>query len=104
MADPSASKTCIVTGGSSGVGRAIARGLAAAGATVILAARDRTYERQQRFAAAFKALHGSLRCPGLLGLDIGTAEGMALAREKDLFKTLCAAYVRDAAEILEEVL
>jgi NAD(P)-dependent dehydrogenase (short-subunit alcohol dehydrogenase family) len=33
-------RTCIVTGGSSGVGRAIARGLARAGAEVIVASRD----------------------------------------------------------------
>jgi hypothetical protein len=29
---------------------------------------------------------------------------MKLAREKNLFKTLCAGYVRHAAEILEEIL
>jgi len=69
-----------------------------------LAARDRTYALQQRFAEKFKALHGSIPCRCLLGLDLGTAEGMALAREKNLFKTLCSGYVRSAAEILEEIL
>jgi C_GCAxxG_C_C family probable redox protein len=65
-----------------------------------LAARDRTYELQGRFAERFKALHGSISCPGLLGLE----RDMGLAREKNLFKTLCAGYVRSAAEILYEIL
>ena len=69
-----------------------------------LEARDRTYALQSRFTEKFKALHGSLHCSGLLGLDLGTDEGMALAREKNLFKTLCAGYVRSAAEILDEIL
>ena len=69
-----------------------------------LAARDKTYALQQRFAERFKGLHGSLSCRGLLGLDIGTSQDMALAREKNLFKTLCAGYVRSAAEILDEIL
>jgi C_GCAxxG_C_C family probable redox protein len=70
-----------------------------------LEARDRTYALQNRFAAAFKELHGSLSCPGLLdGLDLGTCEGMALARERNLFKTRCASYVRSAAEILDGIL
>lgn len=69
-----------------------------------LEARARTYALAQRFAEDFKGLHGSIHCRGLLGLDIGTEEGMNLAREKGLFKTLCAAYVRRAAELLEEIL
>jgi len=69
-----------------------------------LEARDRTYALEQRFADAFKRRHGALRCPALLGVDLGTAEGMALARERNLFKSRCAAYVRSAAEILDEIL
>jgi C_GCAxxG_C_C family probable redox protein len=69
-----------------------------------LAARDRTYDLQRRFAEKFKALHGAISCRGLLGLDLGSEQDMALAREKNLFKTLCAGYVRSAAEILDEIL
>ncbi len=69
-----------------------------------LAARDRTYALMRRFTEKFKALHCSIQCRCLLGLDLGTEEGMKLAREKNLFKTLCAGYVRNAAEILEELL
>ena len=69
-----------------------------------LEARDRTYAKMRLFAEKFKALHCSIQCRCLLGLDIGTEEGMRLAREKNLFQTLCSGYVRHAAEIVEEIL
>jgi C_GCAxxG_C_C family probable redox protein len=67
-------------------------------------ARDRTYALMRQFTDKFKALHCSIQCRCLLGLDIGTEEGMRLAREKDLFKTLCPNYVKRAAEIVEDLL
>jgi C_GCAxxG_C_C family probable redox protein len=69
-----------------------------------LEARDRTYAKMRQFTDKFKALHCSIQCRCLLGLDIGTEEGMRLAREKNLFQTLCSNYVRNAAEIVEEIL
>jgi NAD(P)-dependent dehydrogenase (short-subunit alcohol dehydrogenase family) len=45
-------RTCIVTGGTSGVGKAIARGLARAGHEVIIAARDR--KRGEETAGALR--------------------------------------------------
>jgi C_GCAxxG_C_C family probable redox protein len=69
-----------------------------------VAARDRTYDLMKTFAEQFKALHGSITCPCLLGCDIGTEDGMREARARDLFQKLCANYVRDAAEILEDLL
>jgi C_GCAxxG_C_C family probable redox protein len=69
-----------------------------------LEARDRTYAKMRQFADKFKALHCSIQCRCLLGLDIGTEEGMRLAREKNLFQTLCSNYVRNAVEIVEEIL
>jgi C_GCAxxG_C_C family probable redox protein len=69
-----------------------------------LEARDRTYALMQRLAERFKARFGALRCPGLLGVDLGTPEGMREAREKNLFRTRCAEYVRAAAELVEELL
>lgn len=69
-----------------------------------LEARDRTYAKMRRFAERFKALHCSIQCRCLLGLDLGTEEGLRLAREKNLFQTLCAKYVQDAATIVEEIL
>jgi C_GCAxxG_C_C family probable redox protein len=67
-------------------------------------AKERTYAKVRQFTDRFKALHCSIQCRCLLGLDLGTEEGMRLAREKDLFQTLCAKYVQDAAAIVEDIL
>jgi C_GCAxxG_C_C family probable redox protein len=69
-----------------------------------LAARDQTYAKMRQFTDRFKALHCSIQCRCLLGLDLGTEEGMRLAREKNLFLTICVKYVQDAATIVEEFL
>lgn len=69
-----------------------------------LEARDRTYAKMRQFTDRFKALHCSIQCRCLLGLDLGTEEGMQLAREKDLFQTICVKYVQDAATIVEDLL
>jgi C_GCAxxG_C_C family probable redox protein len=66
-----------------------------------LAARDKTYEAMRQFAEAFKARHGSISCSGLLGLDLGTAEGMRQARDNSLFQTRCIRFVEQAAELVE---
>jgi C_GCAxxG_C_C family probable redox protein len=68
-----------------------------------LAARDQTYALIQELAAQFKARFGALRCPDLLGLDIGTAEGMRRAQEDNLFRIRCDEFVRAAAEIADEL-
>ena len=67
------------------------------------AAKERAYEAVRRFSERFITLHGSIRCRELLGCDIGTEEGMAEAKEKGLFTTLCAELVRDAVKIVEEL-
>jgi len=69
-----------------------------------LESRDRTYAKMRKFTDRFKGLHCSIQCRCLLGLDLGTEEGMRLAREKNLFQTLCAKYVQDAATIVEDIL
>lgn len=69
-----------------------------------LEARDRTYAKMRQLTDKFKALHCSIQCRCLLGLDLGTEEGMRLAKEKNLFGTLCVKYVQDAAGIVEEIL
>jgi len=68
------------------------------------AARDRTYALVQEFIDRFKARHLQTHCKDLLGCDIGTPEGQKIAEEKNLHKTRCEDYVRDAAAILEEIL
>jgi hypothetical protein len=49
-------------------------------------------------------MNSSISCKGLLGFDISTADGMKVAREEGLFVKLCPKYVKDAAEIIEQLL
>jgi C_GCAxxG_C_C family probable redox protein len=68
------------------------------------AARDKTYDLVNEAISRFQARHGDVRCLGLLGCDIGTAEGQQQAEERRLHQTKCEDYVRDAAALLEELL
>jgi len=67
-------------------------------------AKERVYAKIREFADRFKARNGSLLCRDLLGCDISTPEGYEVAKEKRLVSTTCPKFVRDAAEILEEML
>ena len=67
-------------------------------------AKDRTYALIREFIARFTRRNGTVSCTGLLGCDLSTDEGFARAREQNLARTLCPRYVRDAVEILEEIL
>ena len=68
------------------------------------AAKEKTYALSQEFMRRFKALHGSLECRALLGADLSTPEGMKEAKEKHLPATVCPKFVRDAAQIIQEIL
>jgi C_GCAxxG_C_C family probable redox protein len=68
------------------------------------AAKEKTYALVQEFAQRFRARNKSLNCTELLGCDLGTAEGREKVKEKNLAATVCEKAVRDAAEILEEML
>ena len=63
----------------------------------------KVYPPVQEFLARFKARHGSVVCRELLGCDLGTPAGLERAREQGLFKSRCPAFVRSAAEILEDL-
>ena len=67
-------------------------------------ARDRTYELVGEFVVRFKDRHSSIICRELLGCDLSNPEGLKIASEKGVFDTLCPQFVRDATEILEEIL
>ena len=61
------------------------------------------YRLVKEFAEQFKARNGAISCTELLGCDLSTPEGMKRAKEQNLFTTLCPTFVRDAAELLEEL-
>jgi C_GCAxxG_C_C family probable redox protein len=64
----------------------------------------KTDSKVKEFLNKFQTRHGSILCRDLLDTNIATPEGMDEARRKQLFATLCPRYVRDAAEVLEEIL
>jgi C_GCAxxG_C_C family probable redox protein len=66
--------------------------------------KELTYQKVRDFAARFKERNDSVECRELLGHDISTTEGLQFVKEKELISTLCPKFVRDAAEILEEML
>ncbi len=66
--------------------------------------KEKTYERVREFAKRFTDRNGALLCKELLDCDISTPEGHERAREQNLFSTRCSQFVKDAAEILNEML
>jgi C_GCAxxG_C_C family probable redox protein len=67
-------------------------------------ARDKTYELVREFVNRFQSRHGSIICKELLGYDLSNPQEGEAVKEKGLFDTLCPQFVRDATEILEEIL
>jgi C_GCAxxG_C_C family probable redox protein len=67
-------------------------------------AKEAIYRRIREYADRFRTRHGSLLCRELLECDISVPEGLQRARELELFSKTCPRFVRDACEILEEML
>jgi C_GCAxxG_C_C family probable redox protein len=63
-----------------------------------------TFQRVAGLCREFKARHGHLGCSQLLGVDMGSLEGVKEAEKLGLFTKRCPAYVRSAAEILDTIL
>ena len=66
-------------------------------------AREKTYELVRELVSRFEARHTSAQCRDLIG-PIDTPETLQAAREKNIFRTVCPALVRDAAEIVQELI
>jgi C_GCAxxG_C_C family probable redox protein len=66
--------------------------------------KDKPYDKIIEFAENFCKRNKSTDCQTLIGCDIRTEEGMEKATEQRLFRTICSLLVKDAAEILEEML
>lgn len=67
-------------------------------------AKETAYTLVNEFVDEFESRNGSVICRELLGCDIGTAEGLELTRQMNLRTTRCAGFVRDAGEIIEQIL
>jgi hypothetical protein len=66
--------------------------------------RDLAYSLVNKFAKEFESRHGSIVCRELLGFDLSTPEGKQLAEERWPDRMPCRQLVRDAAQILSEIL
>lgn len=66
--------------------------------------KEKAYRIAIEFVEKFKSRNGSVWCKDLLGCDLSTPEGRKAANDGKLFFTACPKFVREAAEILEEVL
>jgi C_GCAxxG_C_C family probable redox protein len=67
-------------------------------------ARTKTYEVITQFIDRYNEHQRSILCRELLGCDISAPEGREFASEKELFKTKCPEFVKEAAKLLEELL
>jgi C_GCAxxG_C_C family probable redox protein len=68
------------------------------------AAKEKTYGLVKTFADIFAKKYGSIECHELLACDINTPEGLKIANEKNLFKTICPKYIESAVKILEKLI
>ena len=94
-------------GGTCGVvtGAFMALGLARGGARPAdKETKEQTYVIALEFVKRFMERNGSITCRDLLGCDIGTREGHERAKQQGLFDTVCSKLVRDAVEMLEDML
>lgn len=69
-----------------------------------LDSKEVVYRKTREFIEKFRQRNGSINCLELIGVDFGTEKGMRIAREKNLFREKCEKYVKDACEILEEII
>ena len=67
------------------------------------AARLKTYGLVRELFKRFKSRNNSVLCRELIACDISTPEGFKRAMDEKIIPTRCPKFVRDAAEILEEM-
>ncbi len=67
-------------------------------------AKEKTYRLVLELVDKFKARNGSIVCRELLDCDMSTPEGLQDFKDRNLLETHCVRFVKDAAEILEEIL
>ncbi len=66
--------------------------------------KEKVYGLVREFVAEFESRNGSIVCNELLDCDITVPEQTQAAKDAGLFDTLCPKLVRDAAEIVEQML
>ncbi len=66
--------------------------------------KEKTYHFIRVFSNRFQEINGSVICKELLGCDINTPEGKDYYNQNEFFEKKCLQYVKNAVEILEEIL
>lgn len=66
--------------------------------------KERMYSLGQEFMRRFEEKHGTIRCRELIDCDLSTPEGVQKAHDSGVTSTICPKLVRDAAQIVEEML
>ena len=66
--------------------------------------KEKTYNKVLEFIEKFKQKNSSILCRELLGLDLSTEQGRTEAKNKNLFKTLCPEFVKNAVEFVEKII
>ena len=67
-------------------------------------AKEKLFSLENEFAEKFKENNNSINCRKLLNCDLANPEERKVFVEKGLAEKLCRKFVKDAAEILEELL
>ncbi|MBY9003309.1 MAG: C_GCAxxG_C_C family protein [Candidatus Lokiarchaeota archaeon] len=67
-------------------------------------AKEKTFQKVSEFSDKFQKNNGSVICKEILGCNINTPEGMEYFNQNDLLEKKCLNCVKNAAEILEEML
>jgi C_GCAxxG_C_C family probable redox protein len=106
----------VATGFGGGMGRLAATCGVVTGAFMVLglkhgmidsadqASKEKTYAAVQAFAREFRARFGTLDCRDLLGADLSTPGGLAIAHDQQLFNRRCPMFLQAAADILDDML
>jgi C_GCAxxG_C_C family probable redox protein len=66
--------------------------------------KEETYKLVQEFSRQFKKINGTTDCIDLLQCDLKTEEGNRIAKEKNLFGTVCEKCISDSIGIIEELI
>jgi C_GCAxxG_C_C family probable redox protein len=66
--------------------------------------KEETYKLVQEFSKKFKQINRTTDCIDLLKCDLQTEEGNRIAKEKNLFGTVCEKCISDSIGIIEELI
>ncbi len=65
--------------------------------------KEMVYNLTKEFIDRFIQKHKTIKCSELLGCSLVTEEGKNMAKELNLFETVCSKCVKDAVDILDEL-